>query len=77
MYPVIFQDPVMYDKLLPVRKSIEELLSPAANNFYLREFEFFKVVVNLLYLEVHLLYVLAHLFYIVVHLLYVIVHLLR
>ena len=39
----LLQDPVMYDKLLPVRKSIEELLSPAAKNFYLREFEFFKV----------------------------------
>ncbi|XP_023346695.1 phosphatidylinositol 4-kinase alpha [Eurytemora carolleeae] len=43
----IEKDPVMYDKLLPVRKSIEELLSPAAKNFYLREFEFFKEITDI------------------------------
>ena len=41
------KDPVMYDKLLPVRKSIEELLSPAARNFYEREFAFFKEITDI------------------------------
>jgi len=41
------KDPVMYDKLLPVRKSIEELLSPAARNFYEREFSFFKEITDI------------------------------
>jgi len=41
------KDPVMYDKLLPVRKNIEELFSPAAKNFYEREFVFFKDITDI------------------------------
>ena len=41
------KDPVMYDKLLPVRKSIEELFSPSAKAFYEREFEFFKEITDI------------------------------
>ena len=41
------KDPVMYDKLLPVRKSIEELFSPNAKAFYEREFEFFREITDI------------------------------
>jgi len=41
------KDPVMYDKLLPLRKAIEDLFDPPAKGFYQREFEFFKDVTDI------------------------------
>ena len=41
------QDPVMYDKLLPVRKSIESLFNSQAQAFYEREFKFFNEITNI------------------------------
>ena len=35
------KDPVMYNKLLPLRKNIEDELDGLAKKFYLREFDFF------------------------------------
>jgi phosphatidylinositol 4-kinase len=41
------QDQVMYDKLLPVRKNIEDLFSSQAKAFYEREFGFFNSITNI------------------------------
>ena len=41
------QDPVMFDKLLPVRKSIESLFTSQAQAFYEREFKFFNEITNI------------------------------
>ena len=41
------KDPVMYDKLLPVRKNIEDVFSPQAKAFYEREFVFFNSITNI------------------------------
>merc|ERR1719300_2022551 len=41
------QDPVMYDKLLPVRRNIVDLFSEQAKAFYEREFGFFNSITNI------------------------------
>ena len=41
------KDPVMYDKLLPVRKNIEDVFTPQAKAFYEREFSFFNSITNI------------------------------
>ena len=41
------RDPVMYDKLLPIRKNIEDVFTPAARAFYDREFKFFDSITNI------------------------------
>jgi len=41
------KDPVMYDKLLPVRKNIVDLFSSQAKAFYEREFGFFNSITNI------------------------------
>ena len=41
------RDPVMYDKLLPVRRNIESQFSPKALAFYEREFKFVSEVTNI------------------------------
>ena len=41
------KDPEMYDKLLPVRKSIEDQMTAEAKAFYEREFSFFNAITNI------------------------------
>ena len=41
------KDPEMYDKLLPIRSSIEEQMTDEAKSFYEREFSFFNSITNI------------------------------
>jgi len=41
------KDPEMYDKLLPVRKCIEDQMTDQAKSFYEREFKFFNDITNI------------------------------
>jgi phosphatidylinositol 4-kinase len=41
------KDPVMYEKLLPIRKNIEDVFTPQAKAFYDRETKFFGAITNI------------------------------